>query len=61
MVLSRKGQNTIEYLLIFTAVISVCILFVVKPGSVYQSRLNETYDTASNSLVAASNAFYNSF
>ena len=61
MVLSRKGQSTIEYLLVFAAIIGVAIVLVAQPGSIYQNRLNETYDTASNSLVTASNAFFKSF
>ena len=61
MILSSKGQSTVEYLLLFTAVIVVVIFFIARPGSVYQNRLNETYNTVSGSLVTASNAFYNSF
>lgn len=61
MVLSRKGQSTIEYILFFTAALVVCIIFVVSPGSLYQNRLNTTYNSASGSLGPAANAFYNSF
>ena len=61
MILSRKGQSTIEYLLFFTGFIAVCIVLFVGSGSLYQSRLNQTYDAASGSLTTAANAFYNSF
>ncbi|MBP6342885.1 MAG: hypothetical protein KA403_03015 [Candidatus Omnitrophica bacterium] len=58
---SRKGQSTVEYLLLFTCVVTVIIFFVAQPGSPYQARLNQTYDHATNTLVTTANSFYNSF
>jgi hypothetical protein len=61
MIQFRKAQSTIEYLLLFAGVIAILIYFVVKSGSPYQSKLNESYDTATNTLVTTSNSFFNSF
>lgn len=61
MLLSRKGQITIEYLLFFAAVVAALIFFVAQTNSPYQTRLNETYDLGTNALVETTNAFYNSF
>lgn len=61
MLRSRKGQSTIEYLLVFAAAVAVFIVLVAQPGSLYKTRLNQTYDLATNTLVTTSNAFYNSF
>jgi TM2 domain-containing membrane protein YozV len=61
MFLSRKGQNTIEYLLFFTAIIAALIFFVAQSGSPYKNQLNQTYELGTNALETVSNTFYNSF
>ena len=61
MALSHKGQSTIEYLLVFTGVVVVMIVFLAQPGSAYKNKLNQTYGNATDTLVVTANAFYNSF
>ena len=61
MLQSRNGQSTLEYLLLFTAVVVALIFFVAVTNSPYQTRLNETYDLGTNALFETSNTFYNSF
>ncbi len=61
MTLSSQGQSTIEYLLIFSGVVVILIVFMAQPGAVYQSKLNSTFNAAADGLGTATNAFYNSF
>lgn len=61
MTLTRRGQSTLEYLLVFTGIVIALIVFMAQPGAVYQERLNQTYNTATDALQATANAFYNSF
>lgn len=61
MNLSRKGQNTVEYLIFFAAIIAILIVLVAQPGSPYKSKLNQSYDLAANALLTTSNTLYKSF
>ena len=45
-----RGQSTVEYILLVTAVIGVMIFFLTNKNSGLQGKLNSTLDTASNSI-----------
>ena len=38
----HKGQSTVEYIVLVTAVIAVLIAFLVSPGSPFKASLNTT-------------------
>ena len=45
-----KGQSTVEYILLVTAVIGVMIFFLTNKNGGLQGKLNSTVDTAANSI-----------
>jgi len=49
-----KGQSTVEYLLLITAVIVVIILFTAN-GGLFQTRLNSVFDTMTNEMLNVAN------
>lgn len=51
MLKNRKGQSTVEYIILVTAVIAVIIFFVVKKDSPFQTVLNETLTTTTQDMV----------
>ncbi len=46
-----KGQSTVEYILLVTAVIAVIVLFTVGPNNLFQSRLNSVFDTTTQDML----------
>ena len=38
----RRGQSTVEYIVLVTAVLAVAILFLTSPQGPFQQRLNTT-------------------
>ena len=53
----RKGQSTIEYLLLLSAVIVVVFLFARKDG-IFSKALNASINTAINSMDGFSNDIF---
>jgi hypothetical protein len=49
----NKGQSTIEYILLITAVILVIVLFTTGNNSPFQQRLNTVFDTTTQTMVNA--------
>ena len=47
---NKRGQSTVEYILLVTAVLAVIIAFVAGNGSVFKNNLNSTYTTATNDI-----------
>ena len=45
----KKGQSTLEYIILVTAVIAVVIVFL-GPGSPFRSRVNAVLETTSNRM-----------
>lgn len=46
----RKGQSTLEYVLLVTAVIVIIIGLVVTPGSPFRTTVNRTFSDAINGV-----------
>ena len=46
----RKGQSTLEYIVLVTAIIAVILVFL-GPTGLFRSRLNQTLDTATNQMT----------
>lgn len=49
--INKKGQSTVEYILLVTAVIAVVILFMTGDKSKFQERLTNTLDISTNSMA----------
>jgi uncharacterized protein (UPF0333 family) len=48
---NNKGQNTVEYLLLITAVVAVVVLFSVGNNSPFQQRLNSVFNTTTQDML----------
>ena len=46
----RKGQSTVEYIILVTAVILVAIFFLTSSGGPFQKQLNGTMTTATGQM-----------
>ncbi len=47
---NNKGQSTVEYVLLVTAVVAVMIMFTTNRNTGMQSKLNETLETATDGM-----------
>lgn len=59
MLRKKKGQSTVEYVVLVTAVI-VIILAFLKPGGGFQQALNKTFTDATNGMEDMANRLKNS-
>lgn len=57
---NKRGQSTVEYVLLATAVIAVIIALVGTKGSQFQTQLNSTLNTAIGDLSPAAETLSNS-
>lgn len=48
---NKKGQSTVEYIVLVTAVLSVAILFLTNKNAGLQSKLNTTMDQVSDGMT----------
>ena len=46
----KKGQSTLEYILLITAVVLILITFL-QSGGLFQNRYNDTLASATNGMV----------
>ena len=53
---NRRGQSTVEYVLLVTAVVAVMIAFTTKQNSGLQGHLNQALDTAATDMENLSNS-----
>lgn len=51
LIKKKKGQSTVEYIILVTAVLAAIILFVANPGSPFRSRLDNTLNSATDAMV----------
>ena len=47
---NKKGQSTLEYIILVTAVVAIILVFL-GPTGIFRSRLNQTLDSATNTMV----------
>lgn len=52
MLKNRKGQSTLEYIILMTAVVVVIIAFVFANGSPFRAGLNSTLQVGVNTMNA---------
>ena len=59
----KKGQSTVEYLILVTAVVAVIIFFVLGSSgtSVFKNTINAAYDQSTNSMVNMSQRLDSAF
>ena len=46
----RKGQSTIEYIILVTGVIAALVVFL-RPGGIFQRQFNDTLSAGTNGMV----------
>lgn len=51
----RKGQSTVEYIILVAAVIAVILVFVAAPGSPFRNAFNSTLTQGTNGMTDMSN------
>jgi len=47
---NKRGQSTVEYILLVTAVVAVMIVFATTQNGGFQSQLNTTLTTVTNTM-----------
>ena len=50
MLNKRRGQSTVEYIVLVSAVIAVAVAFFLSPQSGFQNTLNKTYSDATTKI-----------
>lgn len=50
LIKKKKGQSTVEYIILVTAVVAVIIFFVVNPGSPFRTKVNDTLGNATDAM-----------
>ncbi|MDD3374208.1 MAG: class III signal peptide-containing protein [Candidatus Omnitrophica bacterium] len=58
---NKKGQSTLEYILLVTAVIAVAIIFLNPATGQLGNILGDTYNTVANEMNAAANTLSGAF
>jgi len=48
---AHKGQSTVEYILLVTAVVTVVILFTTGQGNIFQTRLNSVFNSTTQDML----------
>lgn len=56
---TKKAQSTVEYILLFAAVIAVAIIFL-RPNGTFQGALESTLNSAANGMDVMANRLGNS-
>ena len=48
---THKGQSTVKYILLVTAVVAVIILFTLGKGSLFQTRLTNVFNSTTQDML----------
>ena len=51
---NKKGQSTLEYIILVTAVVAIILVFL-GPTGIFQNRLNATLSSATDGMVDMGN------
>ena len=51
LIKKKKGQSTVEYIILVTAVVAVIIFFVANPGSPFRTKINDTLGNATGAMA----------
>ena len=60
MLRSKKGQSTVEYIILVAGVVAILIVFVGSSSSPFRTALNTTYGTATNGMNTMATRLMNS-
>ncbi len=55
----KKGQSTVEYIILVAAIIAALIIFL-RPGGVFQTQYNQVLDGSANQMTVMANRLGNS-
>jgi len=55
----KKGQSTVEYIILVAAVLAALIIFL-RPGGVFQNAFDETLNTGTNGMIDMANRLQSS-
>ena len=55
MLRSKKGQSTVEYIILVAGVIAILIFFVGNQSSPFRTSLNKTYNSATQGMENMAN------
>ena len=58
MLKNKKGQSTLEYIILMTAVVVAIIAFVVKGDSPFKQSLNATLNSATTEMQSMGGKIY---
>lgn len=61
MVRKKKGQSTLEYILLVTAVVAVLIIFLRPGAGPFSQALNNTYGQMTGGMESMANRLSNSY
>jgi hypothetical protein len=51
LIKKKKGQSTVEYIILVTAVIAVVIVFVVNGNSPFRQKMNQTLGNGTDAMA----------
>ena len=54
----RKGQSTVEYIILVAAVIAVILVFIGSPTSPFRTAFNDTLTQGTNGMTNMANRLY---
>ncbi|MEI6437124.1 MAG: class III signal peptide-containing protein [Candidatus Omnitrophota bacterium] len=61
MLKNKRGQSTLEYIILMTAVVVAIVAFLVSPGSPFKSSLNKTLNTTTGAMETVSGKLTDTF
>ena len=61
LIKKKKGQSTVEYIILVTAVVAVILVFSVAPGSPFRTKLGNTLGNATGAMVDMANSLNGAF
>jgi uncharacterized protein (UPF0333 family) len=56
----KKGQSTLEYIILVTGVIAILIIFLNPNGGLFNSAFNATLKSGTNGMTDMANRLYSS-
>jgi uncharacterized protein (UPF0333 family) len=61
MLKNKRGQSTLEYIILMTAVVVVIIAFVISPNSPFKTAMNTTLNSGTQMMMSMGNQINTTF